>query len=256
MGRSLYESPQKICGFPGDPGCRQAFFVRRIKRFFVECAGIDGPFWAHTNNSGAMTGMLRSGAPIWVSPAMKEGRKLPWTLELINVRGISTGILSKNNGVPLWVGVNTLTPNRLLRAAFEHGLLSWAKGYSEFRSEVKRGQSRLDALLTGTDVPPLWVECKNVTLVENDVAAFPDAISERAHKHMLEMADIVKSGERAAFFYCIQRPDARCFAPADYVDMEYARLFYETKALGVECHPHLAYASPEGIMLGEEINTL
>ncbi|MDL2272067.1 DNA/RNA nuclease SfsA [Desulfovibrio sp. OttesenSCG-928-I05] len=232
------------------PGCRQAVFVRRIKRFFVECASAEGPLWAHTNNSGAMTGMVRPGSPAWLSPALKEGRALPWTLELI---GLYTQIPGFPANTQDWAGVNTLTPNRLLRAAFEKGLLPWAAGYSAFKAEARRGASRLDALLTGPGLPPLWVECKNVTLVEGGVAAFPDAVSERAHKHMREMADIIRSGERAAFFYCIQRPDARCFAPAEYVDAEYARLFHETRALGVESHPHHVYASPQGISLGSEL---
>lgn len=232
------------------PGSRPAVLVRRIKRFFVECASPEGPLWAHTNNSGAMTGMLRPGSPVWLSPALKEGRKLPWTLELI---GLHTHIPGLPPGEQAWAGVNTLTPNRLLRAAFEAKRLPWAAGYSEFKAEARRGASRLDALLTGPGLPPLWVECKNVTLVENDIAAFPDAVSERAHKHMREMADIIRAGERAAFFYCIQRPDARCFAPADYVDAEYARLFHETRALGVESHPHSVHASPQGIALGMEL---
>ena len=127
------------------------------------------------------------------------------------------------------------------------------KGYTQFRAEAVRGSSRLDALLTGEGLPPLWVECKNVTMSEAGVAAFPDAVSERARKHMLEMASIIACGERAAFFYCIQRPDAACFAPADYVDPRYAEAFYAAAEAGVESHAHLVPASPQGIDLGPEI---
>jgi sugar fermentation stimulation protein A len=146
--------------------------------------------------------------------------------------------------------VNTLTPNRLLKAAFAAGQLPWAHGYREFKAEAGRGQSRLDALLTGPGLPPLWVECKNVTLAEDGVAAFPDAVTTRGQKHLREMADIARTGERAAFFYCVQRSDARCFGPADYVDPEYAALFYEGLAAGVEAYPHLALAEDGGIGLG------
>lgn len=225
---------------PFSPDCRLGTLVRRVKRFSVECASFAGPFWAHTNNSGSMLGLLRPGAPLLVSPAPGANRKMPYTLELLQCTGF-------------WVGVNTATPNRLLRAAFNAGLLPWAKGYTNFRAEASRGDSRLDALLTGEGLPPLWVECKNVTLVEDGVAAFPDAVSERGHKHLREMASIAASGERAAFFYCIQRPDATCFGPAGYVDPQYEKGFYEAARAGVESHPHLAPVSEQGIGLGPEL---
>jgi sugar fermentation stimulation protein A len=222
-------------------------FIRRVKRFSVEFDFNGRRLWAHTNNSGSMLGLLRPGLQILVSPATGLNRKLPYTLELININP--------------WVGVNTLTPNRLLKAAFEKGLLPWAKGYTNFKAEEKRGQSRLDALLTGADLPPLWVECKNVTLVEDGaVAAFPDAVTERGQKHLTEMMDIVKNGERAAFFYCIQRSDAACFGPADYIDRRYAELFYKSLEAGVEAYPHKALITLKpgngqtqtgGIALGE-----
>ena len=232
---------------PFPPGCVVGSLKRRIKRFIVEFF-LEGRLCrAHTNNSGSMLGLTRPGVPVLVSPAPGADRKLPYTLELVGLPG------AENGGTTAWVGVNTLTPNRLLRAAFVAGRLPWAAGYTHFQAEAKRGQSRLDAVLNGPGLPPLWVECKNVTLVEDEVAAFPDAVSERGQKHLREMADIVASGERAAFFYCVQRPDGRCFGPADYIDPRYAELFRQTLAAGVEAHPHRAPVSPQGVGLGSEL---
>ncbi len=226
---------------PYPPGCRTAVLVRRYKRFLVDCATPQGRLAAHTNNSGSMLGLTRPGNRVLLSPAANLKRKLPWTLEMVELP--QTG----------WVGVNTSVPNRLLALAFHSRALPWALGYTRFQAEVRRGQSRLDALLTGTGLPPLWVECKNVTLVEDEVAAFPDAVSLRAQKHVREMVAIVASGERAAFFFCVQRPDGRCFAPADYIDPVYAALFYEAVACGVESHAHRACLSLAGIDLGAEL---
>ena len=226
---------------PFAPGCVRGVLLRRVKRFSVECVVAGQPVWAHTNNSGSMLGLVRPGTEVLLSPAPAPGRKLPYTLEMVGL---------PSPAGPVWVGVNTLVPNRLLRRAFEAGLLPWAAGYTTFTPEAKRGHSRLDALLTGDGLPPLWVECKNVTLVEDDVAVFPDAVTERGQKHMREMMDILRGGERAAFFYCIQRPDARCFGPADYVDSAYAALFYEGLAQGVEAYPHEIPLSLSGIGFG------
>lgn len=70
---------------PLPPGSREGRFIRRYKRFSVEFE-MDGCIcWAHTNNTGAMLGLLKKGARILVSPAAKPERKLSWTLERIEV---------------------------------------------------------------------------------------------------------------------------------------------------------------------------
>lgn len=204
---------------------------------------------AHTNNTGAMLGVPGKGALALLSPACGAHRKLPYTLERIKNPG------KGHNGEkePFWIGVNTQTPNRLLKAAFMAGLLPFARDYASLEMEAKRGQSRLDARFCGANLPTLWVECKNVSLVEDCVASFPDAASERGRKHLRELMDIAAQGERSAMFYVVQRPDARCFAPADYVDMEYAELFYEAMNAGVEMYAFEAVQSPEGISLGSRL---
>lgn len=245
---------------------RVAAFVRRVKRFSVELETADGPLWAHSNNSGSMLGLTRPGAPVLVSPAAAPGRKLPYTQECVwlaerAVPGATepdgAGVAAREGKLPagpgFWVGVNTSTPNRMLEAAFRAGRLPFAAGYTELRREAKRGRSRLDGLFTGPDLAPLWVECKNVTMVEDDAACFPDAASERGRKHLRELMDIVARGERAAMFYLVQRPDGHCFAPADFIDPDYAELFAEALAAGVEMYPFRAVVTPEGIDLGPRL---
>ena len=231
---------------PFPPGCVVARLVRREKRFFVHVL-IDGkPDVAHTNNTGSMLGLLRPGAPVLLSPAQNPDRKLLWTLELVWCGGAS------GEGRGFWAGVNTSTPNRMLEAAFRAGRLPWTAGYTAFSREKKRGESRLDGLFEGPGLPRLWVECKNVTMSEDDVALFPDAVSDRGLKHLGTLKDIVSSGERAAMFYCVQRPDARCFGPADMIDPAYAAGLYDAVAHGVEVYAHLADLSVEGIGLRSE----
>lgn len=136
-----------------------------------------------------------------------------------------------------WVGVNTLTPNRLLEAAFSAGLLPEAQGYAQLAREAKTGASRLDALITpekGSGLPPLYVECKNVTLVLGDQAQFPDAATERGRKHLAELTRLVHEGCRAALFFLVQRPDGDFFAPAEAIDPDYARALAVALGAGVE----------------------
>ena len=219
-------------------GCRIGRFIRREKRFFVSVE-LDGQeVKAHTNNTGTMLGLLRPGALVLLSPAANPDRKLKWTVEAL---GQGTGKSF------FWVGVNTSMPNRLLAVFFEAGLLPWTQGYTKLKREAVNGESRLDGLFTGAGLPELWVECKNVTLVEDCEAAFPDAVTSRGAKHLQTLMRLKAEGARAAMLYVVQRPDGRCFRAADYVDPAYAEALAEAAACGVEIYPVVVSVSEEGI---------
>ncbi|GAU09420.1 sugar fermentation stimulation protein [Desulfoplanes formicivorans] len=227
---------------PFSPQCRTARFVQREKRFRVE-ARLDGrQVWAHTNNSGSMLGLLRPDMEILLSPAANPARKLPYTLELVSPWGE-------------WIGVNTLTPNRLLKKVWEQGLIAELRQYVTYKAEARVGHSRLDARLDGPK-GTFWIEAKNVTLVEDGVACFPDAVTLRGQKHLEELILLAGQGARVGCFYLVQRPDGECFGPADFIDPEFARLFYLAVQAGVEMLPFEARVSPRGIGLGKRLQVV
>ncbi len=225
-------------------GCRIGRFLRREKRFFVY-AELDGEeVAAHTNNTGTMLGLLRPGAPVLLSPAVNPDRRLRWTVEAFG---------QSHAGGHFWVGVNTAVPNRLLTALFEAGLLPWARGYTSLKREAVNGESRLDGLFTGPGLPDLWVECKNVTLVEDCAAAFPDAVTARGAKHLHTLMRLRSEGARSAMLYLIQRPDGRCFRAADYIDPVYAEALANAAEAGVEIHPVVVEVRENGIWYSGEL---
>ena len=226
--------------------CIEGTFIERHKRFSILARINDKEVWLHTNNSGSMQGLLTPGNNLLASYSSNPKRKTAYTLELMQVNGV-------------WVGVNTLTPNRLLELAFEAKQLDFAKGYSCLKREQNLPENlrfagekaRLDGLLTGADKPPAWVECKNVTLVKEGVAYFPDAKTERGQKHLRSLIHLVQQGVRAVCFFLVQREVAYSFAPAKFIDQKYAELFWQALEAGVEVYPYKAIVSPEGIGLGE-----
>jgi len=186
-----------------------------------------------------MLGLLRPGQKIFLSYSSNPKRKLPYTLELVNVHN-------------MWVGVNTLTPNRILKMAWQHKQIQELEPYDQFFSEVKFGNCRFDACVQNSR-KKLWIEAKNVTLVEDDIAAFPDAITKRGQKHLETLIEMKNNNIDTALFYFIQRPDGKCFAPADYIDPDYSKLFYSAVKAGVKIWPYQAVITTDGIGIGEKL---
>jgi sugar fermentation stimulation protein A len=229
---------------PFHSSCIIARFISRSKRFTIEANYQGEPIWAHTNNTGSMMGLLRPGQDIFLSRAQNPKRKLPYTLELVKIHD-------------MWVGVNTLIPNRILKLAWQHQKIPAFGAYDCFFSEVKYADCRFDACIQNSHTQKkLWIEAKNVTLVENDIAAFPDAITTRGQKHLETLIQMKKNGIDTALFFLIQRSDGKCFAPADYIDITYARLFYDAIHAGVKIWPYQSVISTDGIGIGEKMDIL
>lgn len=228
-----------LLAFSGAP--RTARLDARRKRFLMDVQDDAGAFTAHTNNTGSMLGLLRPGAEVLLSESAAPGRKYPCTVEAVKPG-------------EAWVGVNTSVPTKILRAAWEAGLFAETSGYATFTPEPRFAHGRLDALFSGHPrLPDLWVETKNVTMVEECVAQFPDAPSERARKHLVELMRLVSAGARAAIFFAVQRPDAHCFGPAWAVDEQYARLFAEACRNGVEAFAWEVVPGRDGYRLGSRL---
>lgn len=236
-------------------------FLRRYKRFFADIRLDSGEeITAHTPNTGAMRTCLDEGAEAYVSRNDDPKRSLRYTWELVR------------SGTAL-VGVNTLLANRLAEEAIRAGRIPELSGYATVRREVRYGEnSRVDLLLEdfGEDAredsnspppghvppppcyvprPPCYVEVKNVSMGIGGVAAFPDAVSVRAKKHMGELAAQVAQGARAAVLFVVQRMDCGRFTPADEIDPAYGEALRAAVAAGVTALAWRADVSPAGIEL-------
>ena len=62
------------------------------------------------------------------------------------------------------------------------------------------------------------VEVKAVTLVENQVALFPDSPSKRGARHVKELSEALDDGWNAHIVFIIKRKDATSFMPNEKMD--------------------------------------
>jgi len=222
------------------PPLYPGILLKRYKRFFADIELASGEvITAHCPNTGPMTGLYLPGQPVQVSRSDSPTRKLPYTWEMIEVT---------DNGYPVWVGVNTALPNRVVKLALEKGLFPELGSYHDIRGEVAYGQekSRIDFLLMDDRARPIYVEVKSTTWTNHTIAVFPDTVTTRGQKHLRELRSLLPQS-RAVMLYFINRGDCDQFAPGDSADPVYGQLLREAIALGLEVLPCRFDITPIGI---------
>jgi sugar fermentation stimulation protein A len=223
------------------PPLIQGTLIRRYKRFLADVRLRNGRVAvAHCPNSGSMLACSEPGRSVYLSRHDNPKRRLRYTWELIEM---PTSL----------VGVNTMVPNRLVKAAILAGRIDRLTGYERVRSEVAYGtNSRIDLLLENGSLR-CFVEVKNCTLVTDGGASFPDAITTRGLKHLKELQAQVRSGDRSVMFYLIQRMDAGLFRPADHIDPAYGKELRRAIRNGVEVMAYDVAIDLKGIEINRKI---
>jgi sugar fermentation stimulation protein A len=218
--------------------------IRRYKRFLADVTLADGTETTiHVPNPGAMLGLTGPGLPVWMSRSPDPKRKLPLTLEMIDLPGAGL------------VGVNTMNPNRIGEAAIVSGSIPELAGYPILRREVRYDEnSRIDILLqSDPDAlrrPSAWIEIKNVHFNRTPgLAEFPDCRTERAVKHLMALERVVDAGGRAVMLFIVQRMDCSAFTTADDIDKAYGPALRQAASHGVEVLCYSCHLTPEAIRL-------
>lgn len=217
--------------------------VSRYKRFFADVTLEGGEeITAHCPNPGAMLGLNMPGLPVWLSRSDDPGRKLAWTLEMVEDRGALAG-------------VNTMHPNRLVAEALAAGSIPELAGYDSVRREVKYGEaSRIDFLLEKGTGERCWLEVKNCHLSRTPpLAEFPDCVAARSAKHLRELEAMVRAGDRAVVLFVLQRTDCDAFAACRDIDPTFAAALDSAADAGVEVRIHACEMSVEAITLGRRV---
>ena len=94
-----------------------------------------------------------------------------------------------------------------------------------------------------------YVEVKNTTLAEADLAKFPDAVTSRGLKHLHELARVVEEGHRGVMLYCVSREDVTRFTVADEIDPAYGKALREVAEAGVELLAYSTKVTPSSFEL-------
>jgi sugar fermentation stimulation protein A len=211
-------------------------FLGRDNRFRVTVEVAGQPVGAHLPNSGRLGELLVPGRRALLARRPAAGRKTGYDMVMVLDGAV-------------WVSVDARLPNSLVAEAIGAGQLEPLSGYAQVRREVVYGASRFDLSLRHPDRRPCLVEVKSVTLVVDGLGCFPDAVTARGRRHVLELAGAVAAGYRAAVVFVVQREDAHGFRPHDESDPGFGAALRAAAGQGVEVYAYACQVQPGRVQI-------
>ena len=227
-----------------EPRLVPAVLRRRYKRFLADVELSDGTtLTVHCPNTGSMKGCVVSGSRCWISDSGNAKRKYRHTWELSTTE---SGHIA---------GINTGRANKLVVEAITSGIATEFSGFDQLRTEQRYGSenSRIDVWLRHGELET-FIEVKSVTLAEAaGCGLFPDAVSDRASRHVRELIGAKRDGHRAILFFCVQHTGVEAVSPADQIDPAYGSVLREATDYGVEVIAYRAEICEKEIALVKRI---
>ena len=216
---------------------------KRYKRFFADVKINNEIITTYCPNTGSLRGLLDEGNEVLVAKVDNPKAKLKYRLEAI-----------KSNNV--FIGINTSLPNVIISESILNKKL-FKEFLGTLRREVRYGtNSKIDILLEENNHKS-FIEIKSVTMSrEKGIAEFPDSITSRGSKHLIELSKTVNADTNCYLIYLIQRPDIRSFRIAKDIDKEYYKNSLIAKKNGVKFIAYSCNVNEQGIEIKKEIKII
>jgi sugar fermentation stimulation protein A len=199
----------------------KARFLARPNRFLVRCEEDGGRrIDAFLPNPGRLWELLLPGGTLYVHRLRERAggdgaRKTRRTVLAVERDGHT-------------IFLHTHATNRVARYLLENDLIPPLRGSRIVRTEVAVGKSRFDFLLE-RDGRELYLEVKSCTLFGNGIAMFPDAVTTRGRRHLLELADMSRRGIGSAVLFLVHCPGVQWFMPDYHTDIDFSRALLDVR---------------------------
>jgi sugar fermentation stimulation protein A len=200
----------------------QAVFLERPNRFLVRCsANRLGVINAYLPNPGRLWELLLPGAILYICPDTSfksihhSRRKTHYTVLAVQKKGIP-------------ILIHTNITNQVARYLIEMKCIPSLAGAEVIQKEISHGKSRFDFLLrkNGRNI---YLEVKSCTLFANGVAMFPDAVTERGTRHLLELAEMGRNGTSSIMLFIVHYPHVQWFMPDFHTDYDFSLHMLQVK---------------------------
>ncbi|MGB9936400.1 MAG: DNA/RNA nuclease SfsA [Methanobacterium sp.] len=196
-------------------------YVDRSNRFTVTFEYKNELHNAHLRDPGRLKELLIPGIDLILRPAVNiEGRKTKFDV---------IGVLKDN----LWVLINSGFHSNMAADLIDSQIIDELKGYKVEKREYTYGKSRIDFLLSNKNKEKMLLEVKGCTLVNDNLAKFPDAPTLRGKKHVEELIKAKREGLEASILFLITCEDAEHFCPHFEMDAPFYNALKHAQEKGV-----------------------
>lgn len=210
----------------------QGIFFHRANRFLGQVLVSDKVISCYIPNPGRMSELLSGDIEVYLREQLESGRKTHYDLIIVKKKVL--------------VSIDSRLPNKLMLEAINNHALEDFKEYGVIREEYTYGNSRLDFLLSRSNLMML-LEVKSCTLVRDSVAFFPDAPTKRGSKHLQTLITAKEQGFETAIVFVVQRSDATSFSPNHATDPEFSDWLRRAFVRGVKVYAYSCLVSLEEI---------
>lgn len=196
-----------------------AKFIERPNRFiaYVEIAGQRTK--VHVKNTGRCRELLQQYAQVYLEKSDNPDRTTAYDLVAVDKAG-------------MLVNMDSNAPNKVVGEWLSAGGL--CQDVSLVRPETVFGNSRFDFYVESDSGRKIFIEVKGVTLENEGVAAFPDAPSERAVKHVEELIEAKQQGYEAYLIFVVQMKGIRYVEPNNKTQPAFAEALKKARCAGVK----------------------
>jgi len=215
-----------------------AKFIERPNRFiaYVDIAGERTK--VHVKNTGRCKELLRDNAEVYLEQSGNPDRATAYDLVAVDKDG-------------RLINMDSNAPNRVVDEWLKSGGLY--QDISLVRPETVFGNSRFDFYVENAAGDKAFIEVKGVTLENDNTAAFPDAPSERAVKHVEELIEAHEQGYDAYLIFVIQMKDILHIEPNWRTQPAFGEALKRARRAGVHLLAYDCLVEKDSMMINEKV---
>ncbi len=167
---------------------------------------------SHLPNSGSLMEYMIPGKKVYLYRNKKNKRKTEWTVFSI-----------EKEDHPVFI--HSFMTNTIVQEMLNNKMFEELKEWIVIKREYRHKKNRFDFLLKKDNMKML-LEVKSCTLWGKRIAIFPDAITERGRRHIIELSKADISG---CILFIVHSPRVDYFLPNYHTDFEFSKTLYKMR---------------------------